>query len=87
MGVLVVHAVHHGGLEHHIGAHFHGAQGRCRVGGEEGVAGAAAENNDAALFEVPDGLAADIGFCNLVHGDGGLYPDLNAALLEAVRDR
>ena len=31
-----------------------------------------------------DCLAADIGLGDLVHGDGGLHADLNAALLEAV---
>ena len=33
---------------------------------------------------MPDGLGADVGLGDLVHGDGRLYPDLHAALLEAV---
>ena len=33
---------------------------------------------------MPDGLGADIGLRDLIHGDGGLHAHLHAALLQAV---
>ena len=46
-------------LEDDVGLHLHGAQRGRGVGGEVGVAGAGGEDDDAALFEVADGAAAD----------------------------
>ena len=46
--------------EHHLGADLRGAQGRGGVGGEERVAGARADDDDAALLEMADRAAADV---------------------------
>src|SRR6185369_5506539 len=67
-----VNAVDLGALEDYLGADLHGAQAGGRVGREVGIAGACAENHDAPFFQVADGAAADVGFCNLLHGDGRL---------------
>ena len=72
------------GQQDGVGAYLRRAQDCAGVGREEGVAGAAAKDDDAALLQMPDGLGADVGLGDLVHGDGRLYPDLHAALLEAV---
>src|SRR5699024_8302610 len=62
VGVLVVDAVHHGGLEHHVGGHLHGPQGGGGVGGEEGVAGAASKDGHLArLHGGQGGLAVEHG--------------------------
>src|SRR5690606_15753677 len=46
--VLVVDAVHAGGLDQHLAAAFDRAQGGGGVGGEQRVAGTAAEDDDVA---------------------------------------
>ena len=45
---------------------------------------AAAKDNNTALFEMADGLAANIGLRDLVHFDRSLHADGNIALLKAV---
>ena len=86
MGVLVVHAVHHGGLEHDVRAHLNSTQGRGGIGGEEGVAGAAAEDGDLAVCHGLQGILAGKGGGHLRHGDGGEHLGLHAQLLQLVGD-
>ena len=54
------------------------------VGGEIGIARAAAKNDNSSFFQMANSLASDIGFCNRIHGDRGLYPDRNVTLLETI---
>ena len=86
MGVLIVDAVHHRGLEHNVGADLNGAQGRGRVGGEEGVAGAAAEDGDLARVHRTERILAGEGRGYLRHGDGGEHLRRHAQLLQLVGD-
>ena len=86
MGVLIVDAVHHGRLEHHIGGHLHGAQCGGRIGGEERVARAAAKDGDLALFHSAQRVLAGKGRCHLRHGDGGEHLGRDAQLLQLVGD-
>ena len=64
-----VDAVDLGGLEDDVGLDFHGAQRGRRIGAEVGIAGAGAEDDDAALFEVPNGAPADERLGNGPHFD------------------
>ena len=72
------------GQQDHVGVDLRGPQDGAGVGGEEGVAGAAAENHDAALLQMADGLAADVRLGDLVHLHRRLHPDGDAPLLQAV---
>ena len=49
--------------------------------------GAGAEDHDAALLEVPDRAARDVGLGDLAHRDRGLHPGLDALLLQEVLER
>src|SRR6478736_3429362 len=84
--VLVVDAVHLGGLHDDVGVQFRGAEGGGGVGGEIRVAGAGDEDDDAALLKVAHGAAHDERLGDLVHRDGGLDAGLDAHFLEAVHD-
>ena len=53
--VRIVNAVDFGPLQDHVSPDFHRSQGRRRVGGEVGTAGAGSEDDDAFLFQMPDG--------------------------------
>src|SRR5207302_3534658 len=70
-GVGGVDSVDGGGFEEDVGFDLHGAEAGGGVGGEEGVTGACGEDDDAAFFEVAHGAAADVGFGDLVHLNGG----------------
>ena len=67
------------GQEQRLGADLRGAQGGGRIGREEGAAGSAGEDDDAALFQVAHGAAADVGLGDLAHLDGGLHAALHVA--------
>ena len=69
-GVLVVDAVHLGGLDDGIALQLHAAQGRGGVGGEIGVAGAGGADDHTALFQMAHGTAADEGLADFLHVDG-----------------
>ena len=71
-------------FKQHVGLDFHGAQAGRGVGGEEGIADAGGEDDDAALFEVAHGAAANVRLGHLVHEDGAHHPAGDAALLERV---
>nr|BFE68511.1 hypothetical protein GCM10020092_018120 [Actinoplanes digitatis] len=49
-----------------------------------GMPAAGAEDDDAALLEVPDGAQRDVRLRDLGHRDRGLHPRLDALLLEEV---
>ena len=74
-------------LEDDVGLHLHRAQRRGGVGGEVGVAGAGGEDDDAALFEVADGAAADERLGDGAHLDGRRDARQHAAVLERVLQR
>src|SRR5438270_13744711 len=88
-GVGGVDAVDGGGFEEDVGFDLHGAEAGGGVGGEEGVTGAGGEDDDAALFEVAHGAAADVGLGDFVHLDGGhdaaVEPQLFDGVLEGYR--
>ena len=86
MGILIVNAVHHGRLEHHVGAHLHGAQGSSRIGREEGVASAAAEHSDLALIHGAQSVLAGKGRGHLRHGDRGEHLGGHTQLLQLIGD-
>ena len=86
MGILIVDAVHHRRLEHHVRRDFHGAQCGGRIGGEEGVAGAAAEHGDLALIHGAQRILAGKGRGHLRHRDGGEHLGGHAQLLQLVGD-
>ncbi len=69
-GILVINAVHLGGLDDGVALQLHAAQGGRGVSGEIGVACACGADDHAALFHVPEGTAADKGLAYLLHGDG-----------------
>src|SRR5690606_18164149 len=83
-GVGGVDAIDLGGLHEDVGADFVSAQGGGGVGGEEGVAGAAGEDDDDAAFEMADGAAADVGFGDFTHLDGGEDAGLDADAFEVA---
>src|SRR3954451_4615874 len=86
--VGVVDAVH-ALLAHQqrLGADLQRALGGDRVGGEVRHAGTGAEDHHPALLQVPLGLARDVRFGDLAHGDRGLHPGLDAELLQEVLER
>src|SRR5260221_11917554 len=55
-----VDAVGLGRLDHDLGAHLAAPQRPCRVGREEGIAGSGGEDDDLALLQIADRLAADV---------------------------
>src|SRR5207237_1819049 len=58
-----------------------------RVGGHERVAGAAGQDDDAALLQVADGPAADVRLGDGLHAHGGEQARLAAEALEGVLER
>ena len=86
MGVLIVDAVHHRSLEHGIGADLQCAQRAGRIGGEDGVAGAAAEHNDLAALQRSDGLVAGEALGHLRHKGAGHNNGLHALLAQCILD-
>jgi hypothetical protein len=84
LGVRGVDAVDGGGFEEDVGFDLHGAEAGGGVGGEEGVSGAGGEDDDAIFFEVAHGAAADVGFGDLVHLDGGHDATVEAELFDGV---
>src|SRR5690606_8234539 len=72
---------------HDLGLHLQGAQHRSGVGREERVAGAAGEDHQATLLEVPHHPPANVGLGERLHPDGGEHPRLDAVGLEHVLHR
>ena len=58
-----------------------------RVGGEERIAGAGGEDDDAALLEVAHGAAADVVLAHLVDADRDLHARRAAQALDGVLHR
>ena len=83
-GIGGVDTVDGGGFEEDVGLDFHGPEAGGGVGGEEGVAGAGGEDDDAVLLEVAHGAAANVGFGDLVHLDGGHDTTEEAELFDSV---
>ena len=76
-----------GAFEDGLGADLGAPQGGRRVGREVRVAGAAGEDHDPALLEVPHGPTADVRLGNLGHLDGGHDAGRLGHLLEGVLQR
>ena len=86
MRVFVVDAVHHRGLEHGVGADFQCAQGAGGIGGEDGVAGAAAEDDDLTGFQRGDGLVAGEHLGHLGHEGTGHDHGGHTLLAQGILD-
>ena len=85
--VAVVNAIDARGFENHIRANLVGAQRGGGVGGKIGVARASAEDDHAALFEMPYGAAANERLGHLAHLDGGLHAGFHLEMLEGILQR
>src|SRR5699024_4204724 len=72
------------GYQHLLAADLQRALDGDGVGGEVRHAGAGAEDDHAALLQVPHGAQRDVGLGDLSHLDGGLHAGGDAALLEEV---
>ena len=83
-GVLVVHAVHLGGLEDGVALEFQGAQGGRRIRGEIGVAGTGGADDHAAFVHVSERPAANVRFRHVRHLQGGHDPCVAAVLFQGV---
>ena len=83
----VIDAVDLGGLEDDVGTHFAGAQRGGGVGGEKRIAGAGGENDHLAFVELAFGFAADEGFRDVFHFDGGLHDAAHAVVFERAFER
>ena len=86
MGILIIHAVHHSCLEHGVCTDFQGAQGGCGISREDGVAGAAAEHDDLACFQLSDCLIAAEGIGHLRHGGAGHNNSGHTLLAQSILD-
>ena len=75
------------GHQDDLGVDLVRAQRGGRVGREERVAGAGGEDDDAALLEVADRAAADVGLGDLGDRDRRLHARVDALLLERVLQR
>lgn len=84
LGVSRVDAVDRGGLQKNVGSDLHRAQGSCGIGGEVRISGPGGEDDDAALLEVADGTAPDVGLADLVHLNGAHDTAGNASLFDGV---
>ena len=69
-------------LQEDVCINFCGAQRSSCVGSEEGVAGARAEDDNAAPLKVPDGAPPDVRLSNLPHLDGGLDSGLDSQRIQ-----
>ena len=83
-GILVVDSVHQRALEDRLARHFAGAQRRCGVGGEVGIARSRREYAYPVLLQMPHRPAPDVGLGHLVHPDGGDHPAMASLRLERV---
>ena len=83
-GIAVVHAVDILGQQYHVGANLRRPQHRGGIGGEIRVAGAAAEDDHAALFQMTDGPGTDVRLCHGTDLQRCLHPHVHALLLQHV---
>lgn len=83
-GIVGIYTVDVLGQQNGVGVDLRRTEHRAGIRREERVAGAAAEDHDAALLQMADGTAADIGLGDAGHLNGSLHADLNAALLQTV---
>ena len=83
--VGAVNTVYVFGKQNHICVNFRSPQHSRRVCGEIGIASAGAENDHAALFQMPDSLGADVRLRDGAHFNGGLHPDGDSLLLADIR--
>src|SRR4051812_9739915 len=87
LGVVGVHPVHLGALQHDLGAHLAGAQRRWGVRGEERVAGAGGEDPHLAPPQIADRLATDIGLAPLLDVERRLDPAGDPRLAHGIGER
>src|SRR5579884_1179315 len=87
MRVFVIDAVYVRGLENSAGADFVGAQGSGGIGGEERVAGAAGQHDDAPFFQVASGAAANERLGDLRHRNRAHHACRYVQLLQRVLQR
>ncbi len=77
-GIVGVDAIDLGGLQNRVRLDLHGAQRRRGVGRKIGIAGAAGEDHDPALFQMTNGSAPDERLRHLVHLDSAHDPGKGA---------
>ena len=82
-----VDAVDAGALEQGIAAHLGGAQRGGGVGCEIGIAGARGEQDDPALFQMPQRAAADVRLGHAGHRDRRQHAGVDAKLLQRILQR
>ena len=80
----IVNAVNVLRQQDNVRADLSRTQHRCGISREERTAGAAAEDDDAALFQMTGRTRANVRLCDLVHLDSGLYANVHAALLQRI---
>src|SRR5580704_94445 len=85
--IFVVDAIHAGPLGDDVRMDFERAQRGGGIGGKIRIRGAGCEDHNPALFEMPDGPAADVRFGHLVHLDGGHYAGGHASFFKRVLKR
>jgi hypothetical protein len=86
-GIGGVDAVDLRGLEQDFRVDFVGAQGGRRIGREEGVAGAAGEDDRPAALKMADGAPADVGLGDLAHVDGAHHTRRQPRFFDRVLQR
>src|SRR5690554_822425 len=87
IGVGAVDAIDLGCLQDDFSTDFSTAQRGGRIGCKERVACAGGKYHYLALFEVAQGLGADVGLDHLVDVQGGLHASVDTAVLERVLQR
>src|SRR5262249_2174516 len=79
--ISVVNTVHLGALEHRFRSDLERPLSGTGISREEWRAKASAEDDDTALFQVPDRAAWNVRLRHLSHRDRGLHPGFDAKLL------
>src|SRR3546814_18155123 len=82
-----VDAIDLGRLQHKVRLDFDRAQGRCRVGREEWIAGAGRAHQHAAFFEMTHRLATDEVLADLDDADRRWHARLHAGASDRKDDR
>ena len=87
MRVFVINAVYHGCFQENICFDFHSTQSCCSIGREERASCSATKDDNSTFFQVADGFVPNVRFCNLLHADGSLYPNINAQSFHRICNR
>ncbi len=86
LGIVGVHPIHLGRLEHQVDIHFHSAQSSSSVRSEKRIAGSGGKNNDLPFLKVAHRLAAYVRLNHLLDVERGLHPAHQADLAHRILD-